>query len=259
MRPESPAAYLFGKTAFCVLERFVDRSTLFAFDLDGTLAPIVSDPDAAGIPGAVREELSVLAGMAPVAVITGRSRSDALRHLTVTPRYLVGNHGAEGLSGWKVREKTFVRTARYWQCQLDELIPAQERRGVVVENKGATISVHYRQAEDRKKAQAMIRRVAGRLVPPPRRVRGKCVENLIPEGAPDKGTALKLLMRQARCPKAFFAGDDETDEDVFRLNHQRILAVRVGRKNDSRARFFLREQSEIVRLLREINRILGRI
>lgn len=258
MRLDLPAVYLFGRTACSVLDRFLDRSTLFAFDLDGTLAPIVSDPDAAGIPGAVREALSVLAGMAPVAIITGRSRPDALRHLTFAPRYLVGNHGAEGLSGWEVREKAFVRVAQDWQRQLDELIPAQERRGVVVENKGSTISIHYRHAENRKKAHAMIRRAAGRLVPRPRLVRGKCVENLIPEGAPDKGSALKLLMRQAGCSKAFFAGDDETDEDVFRLNHQRILAVRVGRKNDSGARFFLREQSEIVRLLREINRILGR-
>lgn len=253
-----PAAYLFGKTAFSVLERFVDRSTLFAFDLDGTLAPIVSDPDAVGIPGAVQEELSVLAGMAPVAVITGRSRPDALRHLTAAPRYLVGNHGAEGLSEWKSREKALVRTAREWQRQLNRLIPAEARSGIVVENKGATISVHYRQAENRKTAHALIRRAAGLLVPTPRRVEGKCVENLIPEGAPDKGEALMLLMRQAGCPKAFFAGDDETDEDVFRLNHQRILAVRVGRKKDSRARFFLRKQAEVARLLREINRILGR-
>jgi len=258
MRLDLPALYLFGRTACSVLDRFLDRSTLFAFDLDGTLAPIVSDPDAAGISGAVREELSVLAGMAPVAIITGRSRPDALRHLAFAPRYLVGNHGAEGLSGWKAREKTFVRTAQGWQCQLDTLIPVEERRGIVVENKGSTISIHYRHAENRNKAHAIIRRAAGRLVPPPRLVRGKCVENLIPEGAPDKGAALKLLMRQAGCAKAFFAGDDETDEDVFRLNHQRILAVRVGRKNDSGARFFLRDQSEIVRLLREINRILGR-
>ncbi len=258
MRLDSPAQYLFGRTACSVLERFLDRSTLFAFDLDGTLAPIVSNPDAAGIPGTVRKELSVLAGMAPVAIITGRSRPDALRHLTFPPRFLVGNHGAEGLSGWKAREKAFVRAARDWQRQLDSLIPADQRRGIVVENKGSTISIHYRQAENRKKAHTMICRAADRLVPPPRRVRGKCVENLIPEGAPDKGAALKLLMRQAGCSKAFFAGDDETDEDVFRLNHKRILAVRVGRKNDSSARFFLREQSEIARLLREINLILGR-
>ncbi|NLA41637.1 MAG: trehalose-phosphatase [Smithella sp.] len=258
MSQDSPAAYLFGKTAFAELERFVDRSTLFAFDFDGTLAPIVSDPDAAGIPGVVREELSVLAGMAPVAIITGRSRSDALRHLTSAPCYLIGNHGAEGLPGWKARERVFIRMAQDWQRQLDELIPARSRGGVVVENKGATISVHYRQAENRKKACAMIRRAVGRLVPPPRRVRGKCVENLIPEGAPDKGTALKLLMRQAGCARAFFAGDDETDEDVFRQKAKNIFAVRVSRKSGSHARFFLKKQLEIARLLREINRILGR-
>ncbi len=257
MSQDSPAAYLFGQTAFAFLERFLDRSTLFAFDLDGTLAPIVSHPDAVGIPDAVQQELSVLAGRVPVAIITGRSRRDALRRLAVAPRYLIGNHGAEGLSGWKKGEEAFVRAARGWQRQLEELIPAWDRSGIKVENKGATISIHYRHAENRETARAMILQAADRLAPPPRLVAGKYVENLIPEGAPDKGTALKLLMRQAGCLKAFFVGDDETDEDVFRQKIKSILAVRVGRKSNSRARFYLKHQSEIARLLREINRILG--
>jgi len=35
-------------------------------------------------------------------------------------------------------------------------------------------------------------------------------------------------MNQAGCPKGFFVGDDETDEDVFRLDHESIFTVRVG-------------------------------
>ena len=40
-----------------------------------------------------------------VAVITGRSRSDAMQHLAITPHYLIGNHGAEGLPGWESQDK----------------------------------------------------------------------------------------------------------------------------------------------------------
>ena len=104
----------------------------------------------------------------------------------------------------------------------------------------------------------MILDAISRLVPQPRRISGKCIENLIPEGAPDKGVALTFLMNQAGCPKAFFAGDDETDEDVFRLNNKNIFTVRVGRSKGSRAQYHLRGQREIVRLLHEINRILAR-
>jgi len=62
-------------------------------------------------------------------------------------------------------------------------------------------------------------------------------------------------MNQAGCPKGFFVGDDETDEDVFRLDHESIFTVRVGGKTGSLARFcfYLRNQQEIARLLREIS------
>ena len=85
---------------------------------------------------------------------------------------------------------------------------------------------------------------------------GKCVENLIPEGAPDKGVALKMLMQQAGCMKGIFVGDDETDEDVFRLDDANLFTIRVGRRTSSGARFYLRKQNEIFLLLREINNIL---
>ena len=49
----------------------------------------------------------------------------------------------------------------------------------------------------------MILDAVSRLLPRPRRISGKCIENLIPEGAPDKGVALAFLMLQAGCPNAF--------------------------------------------------------
>jgi len=49
------------------------------------------------------------------------------------------------------------------------------------------------------------------------------VENLIPRGAPHKGDALLHLLDFSGCGRALFAGDDETDEDVFRLDDPRIF------------------------------------
>jgi len=135
-------AYLFGKTALSNLADFINRSTLFAFDLDGTLVPIVSDPAAIGIPDTIRKAFAELNAQAPVAVITGRSRSDALMHLGVTPRYLIGNHGVEGLPGWASRENDFIRTVQEWQNQLDMLVPLEDAAGIEMENKGATLSIH---------------------------------------------------------------------------------------------------------------------
>ena len=65
-----------------------------------------------------------------------------------------------------------------------------------------------------------------------------------------------MLMQQAGCMKGIFVGDDETDEDVFRLDDANLFTIRVGRRTSSGARFYLRKQNEIFLLLREINNIL---
>lgn len=250
-------AYLFGKTALSNLADFIDRATLFAFDLDGTLVPIVSYPAAIGIQDTVRKAFADLNEQASVAVITGRSRSDALMHLGITPRYLIGNHGVEGLPGWASRENDFIRTAQEWQNQLDILLPLEDSAGIEIENKGATLSIHYRHAVNIHAALASILLATEQLLPQPRRISGKFVENLLPEGAPDKGVALCLLMQQEGFTKGFFAGDDETDEHVFRLDHENIFTVRVGKSAGSQATFYLRGQHEVARLLREIKKTLG--
>jgi hypothetical protein len=52
-------------------------------------------------------------------------------------------------------------------------------------------------------------------------------------------------------------GDDETDEDVFGFAGDELLlfAIRVGRKNSSRAGYFLRNQMEMDELLRLLIRV----
>jgi trehalose 6-phosphate phosphatase len=139
------------------------------------------------------------------------------------------------------------------------MIPDGEKSGIVVENKGLSVSVHYRGAKDRTTARALVLNAIGHLVPSPRAVGGKYVENLLPEEAPDKGAALLQLMSGAGCAKGFFVGDDRTDEDVFELGWENLFTVRVGTGKGSRARYFLRDQGEILLLLRNINDALARM
>lgn len=252
-RLQQPPLYLFGKTALEHFAAFMDERTLFAFDLDGTLAPIVSDPSQIEIPQPVQRALAALADVAPVAIITGRSRSDARKYLHFTPRYLIGNHGAEGLPGWSDREADFVHDAESWQRQLAGLLPPEKQSGIVIENKGPTIALHYRRAVDIRQAQDSIAAALAGLEPRPRRVGGKFVENLLPEDAPDKALALQTLMRRENISKSVFAGDDETDEDIFRIGNPNLFTVRVGRKPQSLAAYYLRSPQETGRMLRIIN------
>jgi len=64
------------------------------------------------------------------------------------------------------------------------------------------------------------------------------------------------LIRRSEIKHVFYIGDDDTDEDVFNLeyNSGQIMTVRVGMKKSSRAKYFIKQQSEINQLLRTIIR-----
>ena len=245
--------YLLSNNGLAALGDFVAPDTLFAFDLDGTLAPITSDPDTVFLSPTVKEALAELIERATVAIITGRSQKDAQDHLGIVPHYLIGNHGSEGLPGWERYEEEFRCLADEWTRQLLTLLPDGRTTGIRVENKGLSVSVHYRGARNRAAARSLVLSAIDRLATCPRVVGGKYVENLLPEEAPDKGTALLQLMSRAGCAKGFFVGDDQTDEAVFQLTWENLFTVHVGGGKRSRARYFLRDQGEIFSLLHGIN------
>ena len=78
---------------------------------------------------------------------------------------------------------------------------------------------------------------------------GKCVVNLLPEGAHDKGRALDELVRFDGATAAFFIGDDVTDESGFLDAPASWVTVRVGLSDDSAARFYIADQDAIDRCL----------
>jgi trehalose 6-phosphate phosphatase len=91
-----------------------------------------------------------------------------------------------------------------------------------------------------------------RLVPPPDIVHGKRVLNLLPPDAPHKGEALQSLLGLSGCARAMYIGDDVTDEDVFRMRMPEVLSIRVGRKRTSAAEMYLKNQTEVARLVRRL-------
>lgn len=249
-------ASIFSHAGLAALQDFADRTTLFTFDLDGTLTPIVDDPARIAIPDAIRERMDRLCALANVAILTGRARDDARPHLGFNARFIVGNHGAEGIPGWEEREAEFAALARGWANQLEALLPPAAGRGIVIENKRLSLSIHYRKARYRDAAHAEIIDAIDRLTPLPRRVSGKCVENILPPDSPDKGEALVRIMRHAGASRAVFVGDDETDEDVFRMKNGSILGIRIGNASPSDAPYCLADQTGIEHLLDEIIRVL---
>jgi len=250
--------YLLSEKGRRELEALSKGRCLYAFDFDGTLAKIVSDPAGARLGRSVQFWLEALAKRVQTAVISGRSLEDLRSRVGAVVSCLVGNHGSEGPH--VVQEDMFqVRKACNGWLQLitDQFQAELIQCGVFVEKKSYSLSFHYRTVQQRGEARALISRIVTELAPTPRIVLGKSVVNVIPTTAWHKGTALQECMRQLDCPTALYVGDDVTDEDVFALRDARVLTVRIGKKNASSARFFLKRQTEIAQVLRLIVEMAG--
>ncbi len=237
------------------LRQFMDGRALLAFDLDGTLAPIAPRPDEAVVPDEIQHLLAVLAVRTPVAIITGRAVRDARRMLWFAPRYVVGNHGAEGVPGDEAAEAGYAALCRRWTEAVEASRVRERVPGTLVEDKTYSLALHYRLTRDPDGARAALLEIIGRLTPPPRIVAGKRVLNLVPPTARHKGEALRALIAHAGVERAMYIGDDVTDEDVFALRLPGVCTIRIEPEGESAADLCLRRQSDVVALLRELLRM----
>jgi trehalose-phosphatase len=203
---------------------------LVACDYDGTLAPIVTNPDEARpLPESVGA-LRSLAGLheTTTAVISGR----ALRDLAILSRlpaevHLVGSHGSEFDIGFVHALDEQARDLhRRLERELDRL--ADGVPGVQLEVKPASIAVHVRRAE-----RDAAKRVLAEIHNGPAcwdgvsTTDGKEVVELSVVQT-DKGRALDTLRHQVGATAAIFLGDDVTDEKAFARLSGPDMGVKVG-------------------------------
>ena len=209
-----------GEAGLAAIRRDPARA-LIATDFDGTLAPIVADPqEARADPGAVAalRELAGLAGT--LAVITGRPAAEAveLGGFESVPGLIVLGH--YGLERWEDGALTGpgdlpgVEAAR--ERLPGVLAGAGAPEGVWVEDKGSALAVHTRRAADPVGALAALREPlaglaadVGLVVEP-----GRLVIELRPPGM-DKGAALTALVAERKAGPVLFAGDDLGDLAAF--------------------------------------------
>ena len=223
---------------------FARKRVLLAFDFDGTLAPIVRKPEVAAMRRRTSMLLAQLAKLYPCVVISGRSRADVLEKVAAIPlRSVVGNHGMEP----SPNQRAWRRQTAKWHAQLAAALPPLP--GLVIENKGVSLAVHFRRVHGRTAVRRLVLAVVADLYGT-RIVEGKMVVNILPSGAPDKGTALVNLRKRLHCDSAIFIGDDDTDEDVFALAKPgHLLGIRVGRSRRTRATYFVTSQAAVDQLL----------
>lgn len=229
------------------LADFASSNVLLAFDYDGTLAPIVPNPRTARMRPTTRRLLTAAAHRYPCAVISGRSRRDLITRVGKVPLFhLSGNHGLEP---W-AENAAYREKIQAWVKSLRGALGAHP--GVVVEDKIYSVTVHYRQAQHRQRALPAIAAAVAALKGA-RSLGGTDAVSLVPHGAPTKGAALERTRRLLACDTAIYVGDDQTDEDAFSAAHaHRLLAIRIGQRRGSKARYRLNNQPEIDDLLRAL-------
>lgn len=236
---------LLGRRGVGVLEALAGSACLLAFDFDGTLAPIVADRHAAALSSTTRSLLAQLSGLYPTAVISGRARSDVQDRLRGTHvEHVIGNHGQEGPGAMLAAPRALAQTHRRLLYELRAL------RGVEIEDKRYSLSIHYRNAHDPRAAVARIRAVLKALPRELRTMSGHHVVNVVPAAAQHKGDALLCLWDAQQPDAALYLGDDVTDEDVFALSSAHpLIAARVGRARRSAAPYFVSTQADVDQLL----------
>lgn len=211
-------------------------------DVDGTLIDIAPTPSAIVIPVALPPLLTRLSEVAggALALVSGRSLDNLRQLVTPFDPPAAGLHGLEWRdAAGNIRRQTAPPGLDDIRARLGQV--AAETTGLLLEDKGLTLALHYRQAPER---QETARRAVAEAVadhPGFSVMAGKMVLEVKPAGT-DKGSALRAFMAQppfaGRLP--VFVGDDVTDEDGFlAANALGGLSVLVGPLRDSAAGYRL--------------------
>ncbi len=218
-QPTTPA----GQAGLAALLAEPSRA-LLAFDFDGTLSPIVANPDDARAHPEVPELLRrVAGGFGRVAVVTGRPARVAAEHTglaDVPGAVVLGHYGLERWSEGALHAPTAADAVAKARERLPRVLAdAGAPEGTWVEDKGLAVAVHVRRTTDPAGALSLL---TGPLADLARETGlalelGRMVVELRPPGA-DKGAALRGLVDEMGPdgPSAVgFMGDDLGDLPAF--------------------------------------------
>ncbi|ELY80524.1 trehalose-phosphatase [Natrinema pallidum] len=229
---------------------------LVCLDFDGTLAPIVDDPDAAVPTESNQRAVTALAETPGVttAIVSGRALTN-VRERIDGPTIYAGNHGLEldrngSIAVHPVARKHAIRVERL--CAMLETVLASVPN-CRVENKRLTGTVHLRSVPPA--AEATVRRITHDLVD---RVGGDALEistgKRILEIGPDlpwgKGNAVELIAAAEPPGTAVvYIGDDVTDESAFRAVEPDGISIRVGDDEPSSASYRVASPADVASFL----------
>ncbi|KAG6483195.1 probable trehalose-phosphate phosphatase 6 [Zingiber officinale] len=249
------------------------KQIVMFLDYDGTLSPIVDDPDRAFMSDEMREAVRDVANHFPTAIVSGRCRDKLSNFVRLSELYYAGSHGMDikgpihGHKHTKAKAKAVLfQPASEFLPMIDEVYKklvetTHSVPGSRVENNKFCLSVHFRCVEE-KKWNALSDKVRSVLkdYPKLRLTHGRKVMEIRPTIKWDKGKALEFLLESLGLNNQndvfpLYIGDDRTDEDAFKVLRDRgqgfgILVSKIAKETN--AAFSLRDPAEVLTFLRRL-------
>ncbi|PKU71528.1 trehalose-phosphate phosphatase A-like [Dendrobium catenatum] len=263
-----------------------DKKIALFMDYDGTLSPIVDNPDLAFMSSAMRTAVKHVAKYFPTAIISGRSRDKVYEFVGLKELYYVGSHGLDLVGPVKYSESiatnhncisptdelvstaNLFQTAREFLPMIDEVFRSliektKDIKGSKIENNKFCLSVHYRLVDEN--SWTVIAQCVHDILknyPRLEQTYGMKVLEIRPIINWNKGDAVEFMLeslglndRGAMLP--IYIGDDRTDEDAFKVLRESnrgygILVSSVPK--ETYAHFSLKDPSEVMVFLRSLVR-----
>jgi len=229
---------------------------LVGLDFDGTLAPIDDDPQVPEITPDCRAAVESLASDpgTTVAVVSGRELSDLKSRVGVAGVVYAGNHGLEiERAGIEVVHPIAAKRRSIVRSAVDSI---EDRigdvPGLVLEDKGLTATVHYRnvspaRVEEVRSAVDAVVGVGNDLLEVHE---GKEVLEVRAAVDWNKGSAFLYVAEHLEGdPRLVYVGDDVTDEDAFRVVGERGIGVLVGDREPTLADYCIESRDDVAPFL----------
>ena len=238
----------------CEVEDRIGSANLVSLflDFDGTLAPITADPAVSQLDTAIASTLKRLASnnALVVTIISGRAIEDLFKRIRLEGVIYAGNHGLE-IFGRQLRfVEPLASSRREPLMRLCEELAAELAAipGALVENKGLTASVHYRQAaaEDQARIQQAVYGAIARNGALFRANPGRKIFDIVPRTNWHKGAAVHWINERlnAKDLLTVYVGDDTSDEDAFSVLPEAIT-IKVGDAPVTCARYQLADPAAV--------------
>ena len=231
------------------------EKAVFFFDYDGTLTPIVQQPDLAKISPEMKEIIRQLSLKYKLAIVSGRGRRNLQSLVDIPEIFYAGDHGLDiigpDISMTHPKVKKFLPLIQNISKSLDKSL--SHIPGVIVEKKKMSVAIHYRQVskEDLPGLKLPLKKILKENREDIRLLKGKKVVEFLPNIEWNKGKAVLWILNTLGLDwsehKIFYLGDDTTDEDAFRILRTRGTSILIAEKAEKSAADFRLSSPEEVK------------